>query len=41
MFTLLVAITVLTVFYGLVWHDQPAKEREKHRQGTGAPSFAD
>jgi hypothetical protein len=32
MFALLVTITVLTVLYGLAWHNQPAKERDHARR---------
>ena len=33
MFTLLVTTTVLTVLYGLAWHNQPAKERDHDERG--------
>ena len=34
MLTLLVSTTLLTALYGLVWHDQPARERERSEPFT-------
>jgi hypothetical protein len=32
MLTLLVAITVCAIFYGFLWHDQPARDSETEEQ---------
>jgi hypothetical protein len=31
MFTLVIGAVVLTVFYGVLWHNQPASERRRKR----------
>lgn len=33
MLTLICATTLLVLFYGLAWHNQPANQREGARQG--------
>ena len=33
MLTLICATTLLALFYGLAWHNQPANQREGARQG--------
>jgi hypothetical protein len=34
MFALLIIITVLTVLYGLAWHDRPASQAERVRRSN-------